>query len=357
MYSSWDFAPSSLFSWVAAGLALYSEVLFKNHKTVVYFLLRLALCVAVAVALPYLFESVHRVWGLMPNYYVAACVVLWVIFEISLLLLHRRHYICYLLFVVLTCWGYIHLHELLAMLDWCPDWKDLMRMQRVQAYYVSLTMWRMTTAFAVVVHLFLAHRERQEMLRAKLQAEVAMLKSQITPHFFFNSLNSIYSLALAKDDKAPDAIITLSDMMRYVLTDAKAEWIDLSKELCYLDRYVELQRLRLPYKTELDYQVEVDEGSYSIPPMLLITFFENAFKYGTSSQHEEKISIHLSVKGNTLKLATHNAIVVAQKASNSTETGIANARRRLELSYPKHHELLVFESAGYHQLKLTIQLS
>ncbi len=321
------------------------------------FLLRLLICLVAALALPFVLDTVHVVWALMPYYYGACCAFLFVFFELSLFLFRKRCYFYYLLCLVLAYFAFAHLSDFLAMLDLGYRLDDLMRLQRLRVNYVSQSMFRFVVAASVVYHLFVLHRERQEILRAKLQAELAMLKAQITPHFFFNSLNSIYSLALAKDDKAPDAIITLSDMMRYVLTDAKAEWIDLPQELMYLGRYVELQRLRLPHKTKLDYQVNVGEGQHRIPPMLLITFFENAFKYGASSQSEEKISIHLSVEDNTLCLATHNAIVVAKKKSNSTGNGIANARRRLELTYPNRHELLTCESNGYYQLKLTIQLS
>lgn len=328
-----------------------------NGRWLSLFALRLALWVGVALALPFLLETVYSVWRLMPCLYVGSCAFLFAFFELASLLLRRRLYFYYLFFLLGGYYLYSALPSILASLDWAYALDELMRMQRLRVNVVTQSMFRVVLAGSVLVHLFVLHRERQEMLRAKLQAELAMLKSQITPHFFFNSLNSIYSLALAKDDKAPDAIITLSDMMRYVLTDAKAEWIDLSQELSYLDRYVELQRLRLPHKTELDYQVEIGGGSYRIPPMLLITFFENAFKYGISSQSAEKISIHLSVLGGTLCLSTHNAIVVLKKASNSTGNGIANARRRLELTYPNGHELLHFESNGYYQVKLTIQLS
>lgn len=319
-------------------------------------LLRLLLWVVAAISLPFLLDTVQSVKSLMPYYYAACCVFLFAFFELSLFLFRRRCYFYYLLSLALAYFAFTHLADFLAMLDLGYRLDDLMRLQRLRVNYVSQSMFRFVVAVSVVYHLYVLHRERQEMMKAKLEAELTMLKSQITPHFFFNSLNSIYSLSLAKDDRALDAIITLSDMMRYVLTDAKADWIDLEQELTYLDRYVELQRLRLPNQTKLDYKVEMS-GNHRIPPMLLITFLENAFKYGASSQNEEKISIHLAVEDNTLCLATHNAIVVAKKKSNSTGNGIANARRRLELVYPNCHDLLICESNGYYQLKLTIQLS
>ncbi len=318
-------------------------------------MLRAVLWVVCACALPFLWEGAEVLWRLTPNYYGAVCCFLFVLFDGSLRLLKRRYYLFYLIFLVVAYVAFVHLQDLLVSLDFSKEMEDFRRVQRLRIHYFPQVMFRMVTAAGLVWHLVVLHRERQAIMRAKLQAELAMLKAQITPHFFFNSLNSIYSLALAKDDKAPDAIITLSDMMRYVLTDAKAEWIDLAQELTYLDRYVELQRLRVPLQTKIDYQVE-HQGTHRIPPMLLISFYENAFKYGLSSQREETISIHLKVVDNKLCLTTHNAIVVAKKRSNSTGNGIANARRRLELSYPNKHELQVSEEQGYYHVELRIEL-
>ncbi len=327
----------------------------QSRQMILRLILRAALWGMVAYALPLVWDRIAALLRLMPNYYVAICVFLFVLGEVSLLLLRRRCYLYYLFFLIGAYVAFAYMPSFLASLDLCRSMNDLRHGQRLRVNYGALTMFCVVAATSVIWHLFVLHRERQAMMRAKLQAELAMLKAQMIPHFFFNSLNSIYSLALAKDDKAPDAIITLSDMMRYVLTDAKADWVDLSQELTYLNRYVELQRLRLPHQTKLDYRVE-KEGTYRIPPMLLISFFENAFKYGLSSQKEETITIHLKVADKRLCLTTRNAIVVAKKSSNSTGNGIANARRRLELSYPNRYELLASEEQGYYHVKLSIEL-
>ncbi len=317
--------------------------------------IRAAVCLLLSLSLPSLLATVNIVWHIAPQLYAGACVSLYLFFEISLFLFQRKRYFTYILSLGLIYLAFSNLAGILAYLELNSPYDHLLRMQKLRVNYVLNTMLRVVVGSSIIYHLFALRRERQLMAEAKLKAELAMLKSQITPHFFFNSLNSIYSLTLAKSDKAPEAIITLSDMMRYVLTDAKQDWISIEQEIAYLSRYVELQQLRLPRKTTLDYQVEV-EGQYQIPPMLLVTFFENAFKYGSSAQKEATIHIHLSIENHTLRLSTHNAIVTEKKPENSTGNGIAGARRRLELIYPHRHELKCSEKHGYYQVELHIQL-
>ncbi len=327
-----------------------------NFKAAKAFLFRVVLWLLLAIILPLSIESLNFVWISLPYYYVVVCVFLCLFYELSFFLFRRKRYFSYLL--VLTCCYFLfpYLHQLLSWLDLGEQFESLFRLQKLRLNYISHNMFRVVVAASIVHHLVILRRERQEILAAKMQAELSMLQAQITPHFFFNSLNTIYSLALSKSDKAPDAIITLSDMMRYVLTDAKKDWISLSQEADYLQRYVELQELRLPRKTTLHHQLEL-EGDYMIPPMLLVTFYENAFKYGTSSQTEQSIDISLTVKDATLCLTTYNAIVVEKSPEKSTGNGIANTRRRLELLYPDRHELAISECNGFYHLKLIIQLS
>ncbi len=321
------------------------------------FFVRLAVIGLLGLGLPQLWFTAGIVWELVPHHYVAVCCYLLLFLELGLWLLRHKHYVLYIAFLVGAYLAFYYLPDFLALLNISDAYEDLFRIQRLRVNYTCFTMLRVVMVVSIVYHLFSLRGERQAMLKAKMQAELAMLKSQISPHFFFNSLNSIYSLALAKSDKTPDAIITLSDMMRYVLTEAKADWIGLEHELRYLQHYVELQQLRLPAKTTLDYQVVQDGGEYRIPPMLLISFYENAFKYGVSSQHEVTIRIILQVDRGILRLKTHNALAVAPGRENSTGHGLASARQRLELLYPRRHELGTKQGDDSFELDLTLHLS
>ncbi len=308
----------------------------------------------IAVSLPSAFSAFELVWNLVPYYYVAACVYLFLLFMISYELCMRKRYVLYILFLVLAFLAFYRIPHVLISLDLGADFETLTRFQQLRVNFIFRSMLRLTIVVSMIYHFIVLVFERQKMVQARLQAELTMLKSQMTPHFFFNSLNAIYGLSLAKSDKVPRAIISLSDMMRYVLTDAKHERISIAQEVEYLGRYVELQRLRLPLNTKLYYDVEI-EAPFDIPPMLLVTFYENAFKYGASSQKEESIMISLKADEKRLKLSTHNAIILEKSRENSTGTGIANARQRLDLLYPNRYELTTRETDGYYHLDLIIQ--
>ncbi len=327
--------------------------LLQNHS----FLIRLAVLALLSVSLPHWWHTAGVVWDLVPHHYVVVCCYLLLFLELGLWLLRRRHYVLYIVFLVAAYVAFYYLSDVLALLHLSDAYESLFRIQRLRVNYTCFTMLRVVMVASIVYHLFGLRRERETMQKAKMQAELTMLKSQITPHFFFNSLNSIYSLALAQSEKTPDAIITLSDMMRYVLTEAKADWIGLEHELSYLQHYVELQQLRLPAKTKLDYQVEQQLGDYRIPPMLLVSFYENAFKYGVSAQREVTISIHLTVEDHILRLRTQNALATTPKQEQSTGHGLANSRQRLELIYPNRHELVIKQGDDFFELELTLQLS
>ncbi len=323
-------------------------------KTARRFLIFLALGGLIALSLPCAFTAFEMVWNLVPHYYVAACVYLFLLFVISYELCMRKRYALYIFFLVLAFFAFYRLPQFLVFMDLGADFESLTRLERLRVNFTFRTMLRLTIVVSMIYHFVALAYERQKIIQARLQSELAMLKSQMTPHFFFNSLNAIYGLSLAKSDQAPRAIIALSDMMRYVLTDAKHERISITQEVEYLERYVELQRLRLPRNTKLHYDVEL-AAHFDIPPMLLITFYENAFKYGASSKKEERIEISLRADEKTLKLSTHNAIALEINRENSTGTGIANARQRLDLLYPNRYELTTREKDGYHHLDLTIQ--
>ncbi len=323
-------------------------------KSVRRFLILSVVWLLIAVGLPSGFSAFELAWDLVPYYYITACVYLFFLFVVSYELCMSKRYFFYILFLLLAFLGFYKIPQVLIWLDLGADYEALARFQQLRVNFIFRSMLRLTIAMSMIYHFAALAYERQKIAQARLQAELTMLKSQMTPHFFFNSLNAIYGLSLAKSEKVPRAIISLSDMMRYVLTDAKRERISITQELAYLGRYVELQKLRLPLNTKLHYDVEL-KAEFDIPPMLLITFYENAFKYGASSQKEEDIVITLKADEKTLHLSTHNAIILEKRRENSTATGIANARQRLELLYPNCYELTTSEQDGYYHVDLIIK--
>jgi LytS/YehU family sensor histidine kinase len=188
--------------------------------------------------------------------------------------------------------------------------------------------------------------------------ELELLKAQLNPHFFFNTLNNIYSLVLKKSDEAPAALMKMSEIMRYMLYDSKTEKVPLGKELEYLDDYIELQKLRFADPGYIDYSVSGDLQDHEIPPMLLLSFVENAFKHGKKRVTNPGIIIRVSTTATLLNFVVSNYIIDDQAVDNPGHTGIGlkNIRRRLELLYPGSHNLTISARDGRYTVNLDIYI-
>jgi len=190
----------------------------------------------------------------------------------------------------------------------------------------------------------------------RVSMELSFLRSQLNPHFLFNTLNSIYSLALAKSDFTADAVMKLSDIMRYITEDAKSEMVPLIREVAYMQQYVELQKIRLNENTIIDLQITGDIHSYKIPPLILMPFVENAFKYGVSAHEHSYIRIKLNAQAGNLQFKVSN-LIIKKINSGSTVLGISNTRKRLEQLYPQKYRLEILEQQKMFIVNLDIQLS
>jgi two-component system LytT family sensor kinase len=182
---------------------------------------------------------------------------------------------------------------------------------------------------------------RQQLEQEKVTTELTLLKAQINPHFFFNTLNTIYSYTLSDGDVARTAITNLSKMMRYVLYDAAGPQTPLSKEIAFIREYVELMKLRISRKTTVLLEVSEQMTEVMIAPMLFLPFVENAFKHGVSSITEGQITIWILQDEKSLELIVRNTIYENRPASEeeSNGIGIINTTRRLELLYPGKYTL------------------
>lgn len=180
--------------------------------------------------------------------------------------------------------------------------------------------------------------------KEKLNAELSYLKAQINPHFLFNTLNSIYSLAIDKSDYTPTAIVKLSGMMRYVITEASEELVPLEKEINYISDYIELQKLRLGDTVQLDYKVEGASSGKKIAPLLLIPAIENAFKHGVNPEENSEISVRITVREYSLELNVHNRKVSRADNEEASGLGLTNTRNRLNLMYASRHNIEIREN-------------
>ena len=185
---------------------------------------------------------------------------------------------------------------------------------------------------------------REELEKEKVSTELSFLKAQINPHFFFNTLNSIYALTSLNVADAQKAIHKLSAMMRYVLYDSRKELCTLSQEIDFVSNYIELMKLRLPEKVDVKFTKPTESQHVLIAPMLLLPYIENAFKHGISSQHKSSIEIIIDLTGQKLGMKVTNTMFESTGLKlEGSGIGMQNTQRRLELIYPNHHEVKINE--------------
>jgi sensor histidine kinase YesM len=198
-------------------------------------------------------------------------------------------------------------------------------------------------------------KEASEMRLQQVAMELSLLKSQINPHFLFNTLNSIYVLSEQKSEQTGEAIIRLSNMMRYVLHETHRDFVPVQQEIAYIQEYMAMQDLRLPSHIEVDFSIDAASWDISIAPMLLIAFVENAYKYGANTHEPTKIEIRIATRPGALSLYTNNQIFDNQNLIGPySGHGLENVKRRLNLSYPNRHKLEVKKGLQFFSVHLHI---
>ena len=224
-------------------------------------------------------------------------------------------------------------------------------------FFFSVVAFALSTSFKITGEWFRNEKIKKEMENEKLTSELAFLKSQVNPHFLFNILNNICSLARKKSDDTENAIIKLSHIMRYMLDESKNEKVSLEKEIGYLENYIELQRMRISEKVDIRFTVEGKPEPLMIEPLLLIPFVENAFKHGISYLEDCRIDISLKIEPGQLIFNVQNFIVRKKDDESLEESGIGlkNVMRRLDLLYPGKHSLQIDENRTKYIINLIIQ--
>lgn len=225
----------------------------------------------------------------------------------------------------------------------------------INGLFTSLIFVFLSTVLRFSTDWFLNERIQRDLENQRLTAELSFLKSQINPHFLFNSLNSIYSLAYQKSDTTPEAILKLSEIMRYMLYDCNDNKVDLAKELQYLQNYIDLQKIRFGNKAFITFEVNGEVTNQQIVPLLLISFIENAFKHGVANDPQSPIVMKINLSDGHLyffiqnKKHTHN-----RDASGGI--GLVNVRRRLDLLYPNKYTLEIRDEDDTYTCQLSLVL-
>jgi len=202
-------------------------------------------------------------------------------------------------------------------------------------------------------------REATEFRSEKLEAELKFLKSQINPHFLFNALNNIYTLTVIKSDKAPDNLLKLSGMLRYMLYDCKADRVPLGKEIEYLRHFIDLNLLKDSRGLNVEVQLDESRPGLSIAPMLLIPFVENAFKHSKIEDLVHGwIRIELTTQSSHILFLVENSVPeTAHPKDQAGGIGLVNVRRQLELLYPDHHTLTIEQKGDTFRVQLQVDIA
>ncbi len=201
-------------------------------------------------------------------------------------------------------------------------------------------------------------KQKTLMRNQQLLTELSLLKSQVNPHFLFNSLNNIRMLVRKKSDRSEEAILKLSDMMRYMLHESVKDKVLIDKELSYVKDFVELQKLRIAEGILIEFEVNADDEKDEIAPMLLLPLIENAFKHGISYRKPSFVKVSIDVKNKVLTLHVTNTIHTSHDLENEESgLGLSNLKRRLDILYPEKHVLDAYSSGNIFISSLTIHLS
>lgn len=209
-----------------------------------------------------------------------------------------------------------------------------------------------------IIYLLLERgRQKHQLLTMKeeaLRAELSLLKNQINPHFFFNTLNNLYGLALEKSDLTPELILRLSDLMRFTIYEGRKDHVFLRDEVTYLENYLEIQRIRIRQKSlDLRFTWEIDDALQQVPPLMLILLVENAFKHGVATVTKDAF-VHLELRANTTELQFNLENNFGPAKAKKPGIGLVNLERRLELLFPKRHQFKWESEEGIYRVWLTL---
>lgn len=218
------------------------------------------------------------------------------------------------------------------------------------------------SGFAVAIKLlknwYIKNTENQRLEKEKLKAELELLKGQLHPHFMFNTLNSIYAMALRDSSQSAQAILKLSHLMRYMMAESAQPLVSLTEELNILRNYIDMEKQRFGDRIDVQVHVQGDLKNKTIAPLLLLPFVENTFKHGTSQMTDKAwMSMDVTIKDEELCFKLINGKQLSSDKVLSSGIGLQNVKKRLALLYPKAHDLRITEDEAMFTVQLSVQLN
>lgn len=296
--------------------------------------------------------------------YMYGCYFLTMALDFPKLILNRSYYKIGALSLVLVLLTYLLTMYPLPDMDFViPSMSEYQT--RVRNYNMTIAVWLM---FLVVICYSLTVAFTRELYHRLLlqnivenqrdKAELALYKAQINPHFLFNTLNSIYSLVIGTSQKAEDAFIKFTDLLKYTYVTAGNDYVTIKDEINYIQNYIDLQLIRLNGHTNVIWDCSVDDETAKIPPMIFLTFVENTFKYGASTSQDSDILIKLHLHKGNIIFETENRIMKhSDEFRENMPIGLDNCRNRLSVLFPDQYSLDIKEDNGIFNVQLQINLN
>lgn len=207
---------------------------------------------------------------------------------------------------------------------------------------------------------FLIQKEKTELITKNIETELQFLKNQINPHFLFNTLNNLYALTLKKSELAPDVVLKLSEMLRYMLYECNEKEVALEKEMKYIENYIELEKIRISKDVNITVEINGDIHSAKIAPLIIIPFVENSFKHGLKQNlHDPYLQIQTYISSDKLYFSIVNSKASIAAGINYQVQpggiGLVNVKKRLQLIYPNKHSLQITDHPDRFEIQLTIK--
>lgn len=239
---------------------------------------------------------------------------------------------------------------------------EFMKMRpRIFHFFPNVVMFALHVLMSTVLRMYeewnASFKKQKEAETEQKTSELNFLKAQLNPHFFFNSLNTIYSLSIKKSDTTPEAVLNLADLMRYMLYETNKEQVRLTDELSYIESYIELQKLRLTENNVVHYEVNGNPHGISVPPLLFICFIENAFKHGVTTSKHCEIDIKFNISNDTVQMLVVNDINPQTSKDGTPGLGIENTLKRIQLYFPDSYTLQKYTADNKFYIDLSLKLN
>jgi LytS/YehU family sensor histidine kinase len=230
--------------------------------------------------------------------------------------------------------------------------------QKIANIIIVLIQGSLALVFKTILLYVDEKKRRKELETTNLEYELTTLRSQVNPHFLFNTLNNIDALINKDPEKASELLIKLSDEMRYILYDANTEKIDIESELQFLNNFISLQKIRMNHQDPITTNIEIDNQQEKIPPMLFLPLVENAFKHGRFKNSDDSINLSIKLKDHLLDFSITNPYEpIVTQVNSHIGLGLDLVKRRFELIFPNTHRFEIKKTQEYFNVEFSIDLN